>query len=142
MAKVTQTELFNCSVEDFFKVVVDYEKYPEFMDEVQSVRVLKSEGGVQHIEYKISVIKTITYVLEMSANPPTETRWKLVKGDLFKKLDGSWRLQDEGGKCRAEYSVDIEFGIFVPGPIVKTLQTVNLRSMMSAFHKRVEELHG
>lgn len=142
MAKVSQTEVFNCSVEDFYKIIVDYEKYPDFMDEVQSVKILSGEGDTQHIEYKISVIKTISYVLEITHKAPVETSWKLVKGDLFKKLNGSWKLEDSGGRCKAEYSVDIQFGIFVPGPIVKTLQTVNLRSMMSAFHKRVEELHG
>ena len=142
MAKVSQIEVFNCSVEQFYSIVADYEKYPEFMDEVSSVRVLKTEGKVQHIEYKITVIKSITYVLEITSQPPVETSWKLLKGDMFKKLDGSWRLSDQDGKCKAEYTVDIDFGIFVPGPIVRTLQTVNLRSMMSAFHKRVEELHG
>ncbi len=142
MAKVSQTEVFQCSVEQFYKIISEYEKYPEFMDEVKSVKILKQEGDVQHIEYKISVIKSITYVLEITSKPPVETSWKLLKGDIFKNLDGSWRLADQDGKCKAEYTVDIGFGIFVPGPIVKTLQTVNLRSMMSAFHKRVEELHG
>ena len=33
MASAKTSEKFNCTPEEFFKIVSDYEKYPEFLDE-------------------------------------------------------------------------------------------------------------
>ncbi len=142
MAKTTHTEVFNCSLQQFYDLVSDYEKYPEFINEVKSVEIVKTEGNTKHVQYEVSVIKTISYTLETTENPPNEIHWSFTKGDLFKKMSGSWILSEEAGKCRAEYTIDAEFGVFVPGPITRTVQTVNLRSMMSAFHKRIQEVYG
>ena len=142
MAKTTHTEVFNCSVQEFYDLVSDYEKYPEFINEVKAVEILKNEDGTKLVKYDVSVIKTISYVLETRETPPSEIHWDFTKGDIFKTMSGSWILEDEAGKCRAQYTVDATFGVFVPGPITKTLQTVNLRSMMSAFHKRIQEVYG
>jgi ribosome-associated toxin RatA of RatAB toxin-antitoxin module len=34
MASAQAVEIFNCSVEQFYKIISDYEKYPEFLKEV------------------------------------------------------------------------------------------------------------
>jgi coenzyme Q-binding protein COQ10 len=142
MAGTTHTEVFNCSVPEFYKIVSDYERYPEFLSEVKECRVLKSEGGKKLVEYKVAVIKKFTYTLWMKETEPNQIAWDFAGGDLFKTSIGSWKLADEAGKTRATYSVEASFAVFVPGMIAKTLLTVNLPSMMSAYHKRVKELYG
>lgn len=142
MAKASTTELFSCSTDQFMELIKDYEKYPEFIDEVKSVKIVKSEGHKKWVDYCVAIIKTFNYTLETTEESPQLVTWTLAKGDLFKKLTGSWELQDEGGKCRATYTVDIDFGLFVPGPVVKTVQSVNLKMMMSSFQKRVRDVYG
>ena len=142
MASAETSELFNCKVDDFFKIISDYEKYPEFLKEVSSTKILQSSGNKKLVEFEVSVIKTFKYNLWLTEKAPAEINWELESGDMFKTSVGSWKLQDEAGKCRATYQLDATFNLFVPGPIAKALVSVNLPAMMSSYHKRVKELYG
>jgi ribosome-associated toxin RatA of RatAB toxin-antitoxin module len=141
MAAAETTDVFQCSPEQFFKIINDYEKYPDFLQEVKACKILKTEASKKLVEYTVSVMKDFKYTLWMTEGNNTIS-WEFASGDIFKTMKGFWKLQDEGGKCRATYSVDATFGLFVPGPIAKALVSVNLPNMMSAYHKRVGELYG
>jgi coenzyme Q-binding protein COQ10 len=142
MAKASTTEVFNCTPEQFFKIISDYEKYHEFLQEVKSCKVIKSEGSRKLVEYNVSVIKSFKYSLWMTESPPTGISWEFGGGDVFKTSLGSWKLENEAGKTRATYSVEATFSMFVPGPIANALVSVNLPGMMSAYTKRVSQLYG
>lgn len=142
MAKASTTEVFNCTPEQFFKIISDYEKYHEFLQEVKQCKVLKTEGSRKLVEYHVSVIKSFKYSLWMTENPPKGIQWEFAGGDIFKTSIGSWKLEDEAGKTRATYTVEATFNMFVPSPIANALVSVNLPGMMSAYHKRVAQLYG
>ena len=140
MAKVTESIVFDAPPESCYKVITDYEKYPSFLKETKSVIVRKKTGQVAEVTYTIDVIKKITYTLKMAGTPSSGIKWNLVEGDLMKKNSGEWILKGEGGgKTRATYAIDIEFGVFVPGMISKMLIGSNLPSMLKSFKKRIEE---
>lgn len=141
MASAQTSELFNCTVEQFFKIISDYEKYPEFLKEVTGTRILQTSGSKKLVEFEVSVIKTFKYNLWLTETAPSEIHWELESGDMFKTSVGHWKLQDEAGKCRATYFLDATFNMFVPGPVAKALVSVNLPAMMSSYHKRVQELY-
>lgn len=141
MASAETTEVFNCSVAQFYQIVADYEKYSEFLPEVKSCQVVESDGNRKLVEFEISIIKSFNYRLWMTENE-NEITWDFASGDLFKSSNGSWKLADEAGKTRATYFIQAKFNLFVPGPVAKALVNVNLPSMMSAYHKRVDELFG
>ncbi len=136
------TELFNCSIEDFYAIVADYEKYPEFLSEVKDCRVLKSDNNRKLVEFKVNMIRDFTYRLWMTEEAPAKITWVFDSGDIFKVSNGSWVLEDEAGKTRASYSVEAQFNLFVPGFVTKALVNVNLPTMIGAYHKRVKELYG
>ena len=142
MAGTTHTEVFNCTVPEFYKLIADYEKYPEFISEVKDCKILRTDGPRKLIEFKVSVVKSFAYTLWMTEKENESIIWEFGGGEIFKTSNGYWKLQDEAGKTRATYSVDATFGIFVPGPIAKALVSVNLPSMMSAYHKRVKQVYG
>lgn len=142
MAEASTTEVFNCTVDQFFKIISDYERYPEFLQEVSTCKVLQTQGDKKLVEFGVHMIKSFKYRLWMTEQVPTKINWALESGDLFKISNGSWLLKDEGGKTRATYAVDATFKVFVPGPISKALVSVNLPNMMSAYKKRVSELYG
>jgi coenzyme Q-binding protein COQ10 len=142
MASAQHTEVFNCSPNEFYKIVADYEKYPEFLQEVKACRIVKTEGSRKLVEYKISVIKSFTYQLWMAEKEPNEVSWSFAGGDVFKTSNGAWKLTEQGGRTSALYEVDATFAMFVPGVVAKTLLNVNLPTMMNAYHKRVKELYG
>lgn len=142
MAGTQHTEVFNCTTEEFYKIVTDYEKYPEFLQEVKDCKILKTEGLRQLVEYHVSVIKSFKYQLWMTHQPTELVSWNFVSGDIFKTNSGSWKIEDQAGKAKVTYTVEATFGVFVPGMIAKTLLSVNLPAMMSAYHKRIKDLYG
>jgi ribosome-associated toxin RatA of RatAB toxin-antitoxin module len=142
MAEASTTDVYNCSVEEFYKIISDYEKYHEFLAEVKGCKVLKEDGGRKLVEYTVSVVKEFKYRLWMTEEPPNKISWVFESGDMFKSSIGSWELKDEAGKTRATYAVEAKFNMFVPGPIAKALVSVNLPGMVSAYKKRVKELYG
>ncbi len=142
MAKASTTELFNCTPEQFYKIISDYSKYSEFLSEVKSCKVIKDEGARKMVEYQVSVIKNFKYSLWMTEDVNKSIVWEFASGDVFKTMKGSWKLQDEAGKCRATYEVEASFGVFVPGPIANALVSVNLPNMMSSYHKRLKQVYG
>lgn len=142
MAKASTTEVFNCTPEQFFKIISDYEKYHEFLAEVKKCTVLKTEGNRKLVEYQVQVMKSFKYSLWMTENAPNSITWEFASGDIFKTSVGSWKLENEAGKTRATYTVEATFSMFVPGPIANALVSVNLPNMMSSYHKRVKQVYG
>lgn len=142
MASAQTSDLYNCTPEQFYKIIADYEHYHEFLQEVKSCKVLKTEGQRKLVEYTVSVMKTFKYSLWMTEQAPNSVTWEFATGDLFKTSVGSWKLVAEGGKTRATYSVDATFNMMVPGPIAKALVSVNLPNMVSSYQKRVASLYG
>ena len=142
MADVKHTEIFNCTPEQFFDLLVDYESYPSFLSEVKECKIVEDQGDCKVVDYKISVIKTLSYTNEHRENRPHEISWKFIKGDLFKNMRGHWQLSEQDGKTKADYFVEANFGLFVPKTMTKTVLSVNLPAMMKAYHQRVKELYG
>lgn len=143
MADAQTTETFNCTPQEFFDIVVDYEKYPDFLAEVKACKVLKNEGDSKLVDYKVSVIKAMQYQLKTKEKAPSSVTWEFAGGDAFKTMNGSWKIEEAaGGKCKVTYAVDATFKIFVPGPVAKTLLNVNLPAMISAYHKRIKTVYG
>lgn len=142
MASAESSEMFSCTPQEFFQIVSNYEKYPEFLSEVKECRVLKAEGNKKLVEYTVSVIKNFKYTLWMTEIAPELVSWEFASGDIFKTMKGHWKIKEEAGKTRATYYVDASFGLLVPGPIQKALISVNLPNMMSSYHKRVQSLYA
>lgn len=142
MASASTTEVFDCTAEQLFKVIQDYEKYPEFLNEVSECKVIESSGSKKIVEFKVSLIKKFTYRLKMVETPNTKIEWTLDSGDIFKTSNGSWLLEEQNGKTKAHYAVEATFKVFVPGPVAKALVSVNLPNMMNSYKKRVKELYG
>lgn len=141
MAGARHEEIFDCTPKEFYDIVSDYEKYPEFLSEVKKCKILKTENGRKLVEYSVSVVKNFTYQLWMNEKPGLMVSWEFAGGDIFKTSVGSWKLEAEGkNKCKATYEVEATFAVFMPGPIAKALVSVNLPGMMKSYHERIKKL--
>ncbi len=142
MPSAQTTEVFDCSVAEFFAIIQNYERYPEFLSEVKKCKVLSREDNRKLVEFTVHVIKQFSYRLWITEEAPIKISWVFESGDLFKVSEGSWELSDEAGRVRAKYFVDTKFKVFVPGPIGKALVSVNLPNMMASYRKRVKDIYG
>ena len=142
MAGATQTIVVNVPPEQFAQVISDYERYPEFLSEMEAVKVLERNGDAADVEFTLNLIKRIRYVLRLTTRGNTGLDWTLVEG-MFKRNEGGWTLEPLGeGKTRPQYRVEVAVGVFVPGAIVNRLVGKTLPATLEAFKERAEKLHG
>ena len=142
MAEVEHQEVFDCTVQEFYDLLIDYDSYGDFLGDVDSCELVEEEDDYKIVEYRVSIVKSFTYRLKMAENGSDQISWTLDSGDLFKVSNGSWDLEDQDGKTLATYKIEAKFKVFVPGPIAKMAVNINLPNMMKSYHKRVEELYG
>jgi ribosome-associated toxin RatA of RatAB toxin-antitoxin module len=144
MAAVTREIVIDRTPERVFDVIVDYQRYPEFVPGIKGCRPLSGAADRQ-VEYELDLgIRRIKYVLRHVEERPRRVTWSLVSGELMKVSSGSWELAAEGQKTRARYTVDIQ--ISKPPLIPKTvidrvtdeLTRVQLPRTLEAFKARVE----
>ena len=91
MAGATQTIVVNVPPEQFAQVISDYERYPEFLSEMEAVKVLERNGDAADVEFTLNLIKRIRYVLRLTTRGNTGLDWTLVEG-MFKRNEGGWTL--------------------------------------------------
>jgi ribosome-associated toxin RatA of RatAB toxin-antitoxin module len=136
-------------IEEVYKIASDMESYPQFMENVNSVEVLKREED-----------KTITaWVTEVDGRKLTwrerdifdfqknRIYYEQIEGDL-KKFSGEWRFAEKDEITEVMLTVDFDFGIpmLAPllNPILKKKVISNSESMLSAIKQKAEseELHS
>jgi ribosome-associated toxin RatA of RatAB toxin-antitoxin module len=144
MAKVTKEVVIDAPLERFYELVVDYERYPEFVPGIHGCRILK-ERPEKHVEYQLDLgIKRIKYVLRMDERRPAHVSWSLVSGDMMKMSNGAWELAAQDGRTHAIYTVEIQVSRppLVPQAIVDRvsdeLTRIQLPKTLDAFKTRAE----
>lgn len=144
-AVVKEQIVIEVPIDRFYEVVVDYEAYPEFVPGIKGCRV-KKEGKPRLVEYELDLgVKRVKYTLSHIEVKPTKVSWSLVSGDMMKVSNGSWELEDLGGKTRAHYAVEVQIAKLplVPQSIVDRLSDemnrVQLPKILAAFKARAEE---
>lgn len=142
MAGASQSIIINATPKKVFGVVSDFESYPEYLPETRGVTVEARKGTTAVVSFTINVIKTIQYTLKFKLEAPKRLSWVLVRADLFKTNKGSWVLEplDGGKSTKATYSIEVDFGLLVPGAITKMLVGSNLPKMMARIKERAESL--
>lgn len=140
MASASRTEVVDVDINKLYDVLIDYAKYPEFVDGVSEIKVLSKSDTAAKVEYGINMIKSFKYIINIKQERPTRISWTLDSGDLFKKNDGEWKLKDLGnGKTEVTYSLDLDFKMFAPSSILSALTSKNLPVMMESFFKRAKK---
>ncbi len=140
-AKVAKEKEMDVSVAALWKVITDYERYPDFVEEVVVAKRLPQSGGKQVVQFELEVVKRFGYTLEFTEVEHKELSWRLVESNFFKKNDGRWLLKDLGGnRVHATYEVDLNFGFMVPGWVTRKLTEVSLPKMLEGFEKRAKEM--
>ncbi len=138
MAEASKTIVMEAPRDRIWEVIIDYQKYPEFVDGAHKVTIHGREPGKVRVEYGIQLLgKDITYTLDHFENGPGEMRWALIESNILKGNTGSWKLKDLGGtRTEVTYSLGLDFKIYVPGMILNGLVKSSLPKMLESFEKR------
>jgi len=133
----------NAPIETVFSVITDYESLPEWMTFIKECFVHKrdSNGMGLVVEFLVDLkVKKINYTLRYSYEAPNVVAWEYIEGDV-KSIDGGYRFEQlDSDLTKAHYSLDVDTGFYVPGPIKKTLSGQAMRDSLNQLKDRAEEL--
>ncbi len=127
---------------DVMAVITEFESYPEWNDEVKLVEVLSVyEDNDLPAEVRFildaGAIKD-DYVLEYDWVSDTELRWRLVRGDILKAMDGVYLLTESAGLTEVLYRLAVDVRIPMIGMIKRKAEKVIIDRALKGLKARVE----
>lgn len=142
MATASLTKIVDVPKDKFFATVAGYESYPQFVTGCKKIEVERKAPGQSRVKYFVNMLgKDLWYLLEHTEDAAAGIlTWKLVESDLLKVDSGTWTLKDLGnGKTEVTYSIEIEFKIWIPGPVLKGLTQTTLPTLIGEYEKQAKK---
>lgn len=133
------------SPEELKEIILDFEKYPEFMKEVTKVDVLeRSDASITakfHIHISFAGFDIDSSYTTKYAIDDNTIAWELVESDAITKMNGKWVLTEtDDGECKAEYEAEVETNMAVPPEIQAAFVEESLPKLMESFRDRAEDM--
>ena len=146
MPKASVKRLIECEKKDLIELVLDIEKYPEFVPFCFDAKIYenKQDGDLQKIIADLTIGKgpfKDTYKSDVAFNKKTDSIYvKNIEGPL-NHLTNNWTFTDKNNGI-TEITFDIDFEIknkFLNSLMVVSFQ-FGLEKIADAFQKRAEQL--
>ncbi|MCX7870362.1 MAG: SRPBCC family protein [bacterium] len=136
----------NANQDTVFQVMLDLERFPEFMEDVKRITILEKDGNRRVSEWEAEIDGLVFKWQEEDIYYPQDYKltYKLIKGDLD-KFEGYWeiiRLSDNKSKL----VLFLDFDLNIPTlkslimPTIKFKVKKNLALMLRAIKSRAESL--
>lgn len=139
--RVKDTIDIKAGAHEIFDAAVDFEKYPEWNQQIKEVEIKASddEGRATEVWYKVDAkVRTVKYTLAYDySNAPDSFSWDLKEGDV-KKLSGSYSFDEFDDVTEVAYEIEIDPGFPMPGFLRKQAEKQIVRGALHELKKRVE----
>ena len=137
----TQSIVVDAPAADVMAVIADFPAYPQWVAAAKKVEVLEDgpAGRAQRVHFVLDAgaVKD-DYVLDYTWDGDRQVSWTLVKGQMQKRNDGSYTLQEKDGATEVTYSITIDLSIPMLGMIKRKAEKVILDTALKELKKRVE----
>ncbi|MER7791496.1 SRPBCC family protein [Streptomyces sp. NPDC097640] len=128
---------------DVMEVIADFDRYPEWSGEVKEADVLTKDdrGRAEKVRMLLDAgaIKD-DYTLEYTWTGDNQVSWSLVKSQMLRSLDGSYKLAplDSGKRTEVTYQLTVDVKIPMLGMIKRKAEKVIIDRALAGLKKRVE----
>ncbi len=126
-----------------YEVITDLDRYPAWAAEVRHAEVIDRDGDGLPTMAAFTLdtaVARIDYVLEYQHERPGRVRWRLVEGDLLRRLDGQYRLTAVAGGTQVDYALAADLALPVPAVVRRRATRAIMRTGLAGLRDRVEEL--
>ncbi|GHA83348.1 SRPBCC family protein [Streptomyces termitum] len=123
-------------------VIADFARYPDWTGEVKEAEVLATDAAGRAEKVRLlldaGAIKD-DHTLAYTWTGSDEVSWTLVKSQMLRSLDGSYRLADLGGnRTEVTYQLTVDVKIPMLGMIKRKAEKVIIDRALAGLKKRVE----
>ncbi len=126
-------------------VIADFERYPEWAEQVQSCTVLSEDGDgwADQVEFDLNAgaIKdqyVLEYEWDVDEDGTGTVRWNLVRATLLKGLTGSYTLVKAGPGTQVTYDLEVDLTMPMIGMLKRKAEKHIINTALSELKKRVE----
>ncbi|MBC7544803.1 MAG: SRPBCC family protein [Candidatus Sericytochromatia bacterium] len=122
-----------------YAVLADPRPSPEFLPYVTNVWIDRQQGNDQVVRYRARHfgLFDVEYSQSRHLQPPDRVSFAQLKGP-FKKVEGQWLVAPALEGTRLTYSVQVDPGFFVPGPLQSFFLKQGLPGLINAIKSRAE----
>jgi coenzyme Q-binding protein COQ10 len=139
----TRLETF-VSPDELREVILDFEKYPEFLKEVTKIEVKERTKESALVTFHVAIAfggfnVATEYTVKYSFTK-NEIKWALVSSPSVTKNEGSWKLEEtDDGETVAHYEATVESNLAIPPEVQKLFVEESLPKLMESFRDRAED---
>lgn len=125
-----------------YEVAIDFERYPDWARDVKQVQVAErdAEGRGSKVEYRAAALgKSVRYTLAYDfSEAPAAFSWRLLEGDLLRRLDGTYRFEPDGHGTRVLYDLTVDLAAPLPGLIKRRAASMIIGTALRELKKEAE----
>jgi uncharacterized membrane protein len=137
----TQSITIDAPAAEVMAVIADFPSYPQWVAAAKKVEVeeIGDDGRARRVHFVLDAgaVKD-DYVLEYDWEGDRKVSWNLVKGQMQKRQEGSYTLQETDGGTEVTYRITIDLSIPMLGMIKRKAEKVILDTALKELKKRVE----
>lgn len=140
--RATQTIEIEATPQECFDAITDYDNIVDWQSAAESAEVLDyhEDGKGKTVQWLVDAkVKKVKYQLEYHYEEPGYVTWDFLEGDV-KELEGSYRFEESNGGTVATFELNIDPGVWIPGPIARTLNDQVMTQALKDLKSRVEGL--
>ena len=141
--QATEHTSVTATPERCFAVAADIERYPEWAADIKEVAVhdRDQQGRPLLVTFRAAAFgRSTSYTLAYDyGEAPRVLAWRLTRGDITTKLDGSYIFEGaEGGGADVTYHLEVELRVPIPGFIKMRAQSRIMATALRELKARVE----
>jgi ribosome-associated toxin RatA of RatAB toxin-antitoxin module len=146
MPNVETSTLIKAPLERVYAIAKDTDSYPEFIRDVQSVKVVERAPDRLVVDY-VGIVPTFNLKIrwrqeEHWDDATHSSTFRQIEGD-YDSMQGSWRFSEDADGVRFDQTLEYEYNVPTIGPLIKKvihgLVQKNLENIGEAIRKRAEQ---
>lgn len=145
--QATERTVIKAPVHRCYEVATDIERYPEWAADVKQATIdsRDEQGRPSRVTFRAAAMgRSTSYTLEYDyEGAPNRLAWRLVEGDLTRKLDGVYEFSphpDDPDSTDVAYTLEVDLVVPLPGFVKRRAEAKILRTALPELRARVESL--
>ena len=137
----------DASADRCFEVALDFETYAEWARDIKEVEVISrdAEGRGTVVRFRAAAMgRSTTYLLGYDYDEaPYQLSWRLLDGDITRRLDGSYRfstLDDDPSRTEVVYELEVELVIPLPSFVKRRAESKIVHTALRELKALVESV--
>lgn len=143
--QTTQNMVVGASPERTWDVLTDFEDYPTWAHDLKSAEVVDrdEEGRARDVAFRAAAMgRSTSYTLRYDySRAPQVLAWRLLRGDITRKLDGSYELAPVDGdpdSTAVTYHLEVDLVVPLPGFVKRRAESRLLATALRQLRSHLE----